>query len=53
MKPDRWDIVSLMGAGLAGGGICAQWGATWACMFWGVLLLGLAAVHAWRSGEVS
>jgi len=54
MKPDRWDIVSLLGSGLAGGGIWAQWGPPWACMFWGGVLLGLAAVHAWRSSrEVS
>jgi hypothetical protein len=51
MKPDRWDVVSLLGASLAGGGIWAQWSAPWACMFWGGMLLGLAAVHAQRSSS--
>ncbi len=46
---DRWDTIVAAGAGLLGGGIWAQWGATWACMLWGVLLLGMATLHAVRA----
>ena len=43
---DRWTVVELLGAALLGGGIWAQWGSPWACMLWGVLLLGAAVLRA-------
>ena len=43
---DRWDGLTTTGAGLLGGGVWAQWGAPWACMLWGALLITLALVHA-------
>lgn len=43
---DVWLLVELAGAGLLGGGVWAKWGAPWACMLWGLLLLGLAALQA-------
>lgn len=47
MKPlDAWLLVEVAGAALLGGGVWAQWGAPWACMLWGALLLALAAVQA-------
>ena len=45
-RPDRWTVVELLGAGLLGGGVWAQWGPQWACMLWGLLLLGVAALRA-------
>jgi hypothetical protein len=43
---DRWDGLTAAGAALLGGGVWAQWGATWACMLWGSLLIVLALLHA-------
>ena len=42
---DRWTLVELAGAGLLGGGVWAEWGAPWACMFWGGLLLAVVALR--------
>jgi hypothetical protein len=42
---DRWDGLTAAGAGLLGGGVWAQWGATWACMLWGLTLLVVALIH--------
>ena len=50
--PDRWDVIPLSGAGLLGGGVWGQWGPSWACMLWGVLLLGVAILHAVRLAHV-
>jgi len=47
---DRWDAVTGAGAALAGAGVWTQWGPAWALMLWGGILLGLAGLHAWRSG---
>ena len=44
--PDRWTVVELTGAGLLGGGVWAQWGASWACIVWGALLLIVATIAA-------
>lgn len=52
MRLDRWDLIPAAGAGLLGGGVWGQWGPTWACMFWGALLLAVAAVHAVRLGKL-
>lgn len=46
MNIDRWDGLTALGAALLGGGVWAQWGAASACMLWGVLLIGLALLHA-------
>lgn len=43
---DRWDGLTAAGAALLGGGIWAQWGAAWAFMLWGSLLIVLALLHA-------
>jgi len=51
MKLDIWDGLTLAGAALIAGGIGAQWGLAWACMFLGALLLSVAALHAWRAGS--
>ncbi len=54
LTPDRWTVVEAAGAGLLGGGVWAQWGAPWACMLWGSLLLtvaGLAARNAAKGTE--
>ena len=48
MKPDAWDAIAVAGAALAGGGVWGLWGAPWACILWGTLLLGVAAIHAYR-----
>ena len=42
---DRWDWLTAAGAGLLGGGVWAQWGAPWACMLWGLLLILVALLH--------
>ena len=47
---DKWDGFELVGAALLGGGIWAQWGPQWACMFWGALLLGMALLRSVRMG---
>lgn len=47
---DRWDVLTLCGAGLLAGGVWAQWGAPWACMLSGGMMLGTVAIHAWRAG---
>ena len=47
MSFDRWDAIALAGAGLTGGGIWGLWGAPWACIFWGALLLVLAGLRTW------
>ena len=44
---DIWDAIALAGAGLVGGGVWSMWGAPWACIFWGVLLLSVAGVRTW------
>jgi hypothetical protein len=46
LKIDRWDGLTAAGAALLGGGVWAQWGAAWASMLWGLLLIGLALLHA-------
>jgi len=48
MKPDAWDGIAIAGVALTGGGVWSMWGAPWACILWGILLLGVAAVHASR-----
>jgi hypothetical protein len=48
---DRWDVFSVAGAGLLGGGVWREWGPAWACMLWGALLLSLAGLHAARAGR--
>ena len=42
---DRWTVVELLGAALLGAGVWAQWGPQWACMLWGVLLLGMSLLR--------
>lgn len=48
---DRWDLLTAAGAALLGGGVWAQWGAPWACMLWGGLLIALAGFHAANSAR--
>lgn len=51
MRIDRWILVEVAGAGLLGGGVWAQWGAPWALMLWGALLLAVASLRAVRVGQ--
>lgn len=44
-----WDVLTLVGAGLLGGGVWALWGAPWACILWGGMLLSLCGLRAWSS----
>ena len=46
MKPDRWDMVALVGAGSLGGGVWALASAPWAFVLWGCIALALAVIHA-------
>ena len=48
LMPEPWSVVELAGAALLGGGVWSVWGAPWACMLWGALLLVLAAARAWQ-----
>lgn len=48
IKLDRWDLIETAGAALLGGGVWAKWGPEWACMLWGVLLLGLSLLRSVR-----
>lgn len=48
---DRWDALSFTGSGLLGGGVWWNWGPGWACMLWGLVLLGIAGLHAAREGR--
>ena len=48
---DRWDLITLSGASLLGGGVWALSGPAWACMLWGGLLLTVAALHATRGAK--
>ena len=48
---DRWDALSIVGAGLLGGGVWGHWGPALACMLWGGLLLAVAAMHAIRASR--
>lgn len=41
-----WDCIATAGAALLGGGIWSLWGAPWASIFWGALLLAMATLHA-------
>jgi hypothetical protein len=50
--PDRWTVVELVGAALLVGGVWAQWGAPWACMLLGALLLIVAGIAARQSAAV-
>lgn len=49
-RPDRWTVIDVAGAGLLGGGVWARCGASWACILWGVMLLSLSCIRAWRAG---
>lgn len=48
---DRWDAMTLLGAGLAGAGVWGRFGWAWACILEGVLLLAIVAVHAHKGGR--
>lgn len=43
---DRWTAVEVIGAVLLAGGLWAQWGAPWAAIMIGALLLCLSAIRA-------
>ena len=45
-RPDRWDVVEVLGAALLTGGVWAQWGAPWGALLLGTLLLPLATLRA-------
>jgi hypothetical protein len=47
MRPDRYDLLGLLGIGLLGAGLWLWWPAG-ALMVVGGLLLGLAILGAWR-----
>jgi len=49
--PDRWNAMALVAMSALGGGVWGQWGAPWAFMLWGVLLLVPYVVHAWESAR--
>jgi len=42
---DQWIVIEFVGASLLGGGVWAQWGAQWACILWGVLLLSVSLLR--------
>lgn len=46
MKLDRWDVMTLTGAGLVGGGVWGMSGPAQACIVWGVMMLALPTLHA-------
>lgn len=46
---DRWDVITIAGAALLGGGVWAEWGPARASMLWGAILLTVATVHAARA----
>lgn len=53
MKLDRWDAISLTGAALLGGGVWGLCGPSWACVTWGLLLLGAANLHAAQAARAA
>lgn len=46
LNVDRWDAITLAGAAFLGAGVWGLVGPWWACVTWGVLLLGVANLHA-------
>ncbi len=52
-KVERWTLAELLGAGLLGGGVWAEWGPSWAFMLWGGLLLALVTLRAAMSAYLT